>query len=40
MTPVIAMLGALAALGLMVGIYLLAYWYYRKSHPRDDSRDR
>ncbi|MGH3119148.1 MAG: hypothetical protein ACRDQ2_18930 [Gaiellales bacterium] len=40
MKPLIAMLGILAALGVMMGIFLLGYWYYRKSHPGDDPRDR
>lgn len=37
--PLISMLGILVALGLMMGIYLVAYRYYR-SHGRRDPRDR
>jgi hypothetical protein len=38
--PLISMLGILVALAVMLGIYLLAYWYYRTRRPRHDRRDR
>jgi hypothetical protein len=38
--PLIAMLGILAALAVMLGIYILAYRYYRKSHPPKQPGDR
>jgi hypothetical protein len=38
--PLISMLGILVALGLMMGIYLLAYRTYRNRRPRNDPRDR
>jgi hypothetical protein len=34
------MLGILLALGVMMGIYLLAYRNYKNRRPRDDSRRR
>jgi hypothetical protein len=40
MKPLIAMLGILIALAMMLGIYLLAYRYYRKAPPRDHPSDR
>jgi hypothetical protein len=39
--PLISMLGILVALALMLGIYLLAFRYYRtRKSPRNDPRDR
>jgi hypothetical protein len=38
--PLISMLGILVALAMMMGIYLLAYRYYRTRKPRNDPRDR
>jgi hypothetical protein len=32
--PLIAMIGILVALGVMMGIYLLAYRYYKSRGPR------
>ena len=38
--PLMTMLIILIALAVMMGIYLMAYRYYRKSRPRDHSSDR
>jgi hypothetical protein len=40
MKSLIVMLGILFALAMMLGIYLLAYRYYRKTPPRDHPGDR